>query len=66
VQGMFRAGFQHVMDLTYHRLGPFTLLRFSEAPTATRSQVEAAYRVLMTKHERRWGRTALGLFRGGV
>ncbi len=64
IKGMVNAGFEHVMDVTYRRLGLVTLLVFTEAPSASRSQLGAAYRVLMTRHERRWGRVALGLYRG--
>ena len=66
IQGIVRAGFQHVMDVAYYRLWVLTLLRFIESPTARRSQLDAAYRVLTSKHERRWGRVALGIYRNGM
>lgn len=66
IQGIVRAGFQHVLDVTYRRLGVVTLLQFVEAPSANQAQLNAAYHVLMTRHERRWGRVALGLYRGKI
>lgn len=64
IQGIVRAGFHHVLDVTYRRLGGVTLLRFVEAPSANAAQLNAAYHILVTRHERRWGRVALGFYRG--
>jgi GNAT superfamily N-acetyltransferase len=64
IRGIVRAGFQHVMDVVYRRLWRLTVLRFVEAPAAGRPQLDAAYRILTTPRERRWGRTAVGLYRG--
>jgi GNAT superfamily N-acetyltransferase len=66
IQGIMRAGFQHIVDVIYRRAGLMTLLRFVESPFANRTQIEAAYRVLMTQSEWRWGRTAVGIYRGGI
>ena len=63
IQGIARAGFQHVMNVAYYRWWVVTLLRFMEAPAAPRAQLDMAYRVLTSRHERRWGRVALGLYR---
>jgi GNAT superfamily N-acetyltransferase len=63
IQGIVHAGFEHVLDVLYRRWGPVTLLQFAEAPSASRTQLDAAYRILLTRHERRWGRVAFGVYR---
>lgn len=60
IQGMANAGFQQVIDLNYHRLYRLTLLWFQEAPTAPPPLVSAAYRILVDRHEHRFGRLAIG------
>ncbi len=64
IKGIVYAGFHHIMDVTYRRLGVVTLMRFYEAPAASRAQLDAAYRILTSRHERRWGRMALGVYLG--
>ncbi|MBK9713568.1 MAG: GNAT family N-acetyltransferase [Kouleothrix sp.] len=58
--GIINAGFDPVIDLTYCRLARLTLMRISQAPTARRPLVAAAYRILLSAHERRLGQLALG------
>ncbi len=66
IQGIQRAGFHHVTDLWYGRLGLVTFVRYKPARDARPAHVEAAYRVLTSKHERRWGGIALGLYHDGT
>ena len=63
IQGIQHAGFQHVIDMTYRRFGAVTFMRFTESPSATPSQIDAAYRILTSKNEKRLGQTALGIYR---
>ncbi len=60
VKGFVNAGFSHVLDLTYRRLGPLTLLWFSRLNRATPHLVNAAYQILVNPHERRIGPLAVG------
>jgi len=59
-RGFANAGFKQVVDLTYCRLYRLTLIRIYQAATARRPLVEAAYRILLNAHERRFGRLVLG------
>ena len=65
IQGIRLAGFDHVLDLGYLRLLHFTFLRFSEAPGADRDSVEAAYRILVKRSEKRYRRLAFGFQKKG-
>ncbi|MDQ4078122.1 MAG: GNAT family N-acetyltransferase [Chloroflexota bacterium] len=60
VQGMANAGFQHVVDVTYLRLYRLSVLWFHRSPSRQRPLVSAAYRILLDKHERRFGQLSLG------
>lgn len=60
VKGFVNAGFSHVLDLTYRRLGPLTLLWFSRINRATPHLVNAAYQILVNPHERQIGPLAIG------
>ena len=66
IQGIIRAGFRHVMDMDYRRLWVLTWVQFTASPSASPAQIEAAYRILTAKNEKRWGRVAFGLYRDGV
>lgn len=66
IRGIVQAGFQHVMDMAYRRWWLFTFLQFIESPSANPSQLGAAYRLLMSKNERRLGRVAVGIYRDGI
>jgi len=65
IRGIVGAGFHHVMDMLYCRLGPMTFVYFRGARAARPAQIDAAYRVLTSKHERRLGGVAVGLYRDG-
>lgn len=61
VRGFVNAGFQHVIDLTYRRLSYLTILWFHHASsTVPPHLLTTAYRILVSPHERRLGRLALG------
>lgn len=60
VKGIVNAGFSHTLDLTYRRLGPLTLLWFSQTNNARPDLVNAAYDILVNSHERRIGPLAVG------
>lgn len=66
IQGIVRAGFQHVMDMTYRRLWVATFLQFRESLSASPSQIAAAYRILTGRGETRLGRIAIGIYRDGI
>ncbi len=66
IQGIFRAGFRPVIDMTYRRLGAVTWLWFTEAPSANPAQIDAAYRILTSQNEKRLGRFAIGLYRDRI
>lgn len=60
VRGIANAGFEHVVDITYRRLLRLTLMWFFQSPSPQRPLVAEAYRVLLSRHERRFGRLAVG------
>ena len=60
IQGIINAGFRPVVDVIYRRLYRFTLFWVFHDATAQQSHISAAYRILINKHERRWGHLALG------
>jgi len=60
IQGIVNAGFRPVVDVIYRRLYRFSLFWVSHDATARQSHISAAYRILINKHERRWGYLALG------
>jgi hypothetical protein len=60
IQGIVNAGFRPVVDVIYRRLYRLTLLWIFHDSTASQSHISAAYRILINKNERRWGRLALG------
>jgi hypothetical protein len=60
IQGIANAGFRPVVDVIYRRLHRFTLFWVFPDAAARQSHISAAYRILVSKHERRWGRLALG------
>ena len=60
IRGIANAGFNHVVDLTYRRAFRLTLIWFSRADTARSPILAAAYRILLSAHERRFGRLTLG------
>lgn len=60
IRGFANAGFNPVIDLTYHRFFRLTMLWFREAPTALPRLVLAAYRILLNSHEVRIGSLAIG------
>ena len=61
IRGFANAGFESVVDVTYHRLFRLTLLWIREAASAPRPLVLAAYRILLNEHERRLGQLAIGI-----
>ena len=60
IRGFANAGFQPVVDVTYRRFYRLTILWIHQAPSAQPPLVAAAYRILINKHEWRWGRLAVG------
>jgi hypothetical protein len=52
------------MDMAYYPVCGVTLLRFIESPSALHTQLDVAYWVLTSRHERR--RVALGLYHDGM
>jgi GNAT superfamily N-acetyltransferase len=60
IQGIINAGFRPVVDVIYRRLYRFNLLWVFHDDTAKPAHIDAAYRILVNKHERRWGHLALG------
>lgn len=60
IRGIANAGFQHVVDVTYHRLLRLTFFWIHEALSARRPLLAAAYRILINEHEWRLGRLAVG------
>ncbi len=60
IQGIANAGFNQIVDVTYHRFFRLTVLWFREAPTAPPALVSAAYCILLNRHERRFGPLAIG------
>jgi ribosomal protein S18 acetylase RimI-like enzyme len=60
VRGFVNAGFERVLDLSYRRIYSLRLMWLRAAPSARRSFVSAAYRILRNDHERRFGRLVIG------
>lgn len=60
VRGILRAGFQHIVDLTYRRFWRLKLLRFFHAPNASPASLAASYRILLD-NEWRIGSFAFGI-----
>jgi ribosomal protein S18 acetylase RimI-like enzyme len=61
--GFANAGFSRVIDLTYCRAYRASLIWFHRATAAHEPLVAAAYRILLSAHERRFGRLVLGFRR---
>jgi len=59
-RGFANAGFRRVVDLTYCRIYRLSLIWFRQTTTDRQPLVAAAYRILLSAHERRLGRLALG------
>jgi ribosomal protein S18 acetylase RimI-like enzyme len=59
-RGFANAGFRRVVDLTYCRVYRVSLIWFRQAAADRQPLVAAAYRILLSAHERRLGRLALG------
>lgn len=60
IQGFVNAGFQPILDCTYGRFYRLTLMWLSKAPAAKRTLMQAAYRLLVNRHERRLGQLLVG------
>jgi ribosomal protein S18 acetylase RimI-like enzyme len=60
ISGIVNAGFKHVVDLTYWRAWCLTAMWFSQGASTQSSLLAAAYHILLSVHERRFGRLALG------
>jgi ribosomal protein S18 acetylase RimI-like enzyme len=60
ISGIVNAGFKHVVDLTYWRAWRLTAMWFSQVASGPSPIVAAAYRILLSAGERRFGRLALG------
>lgn len=63
VRGFVNAGFKPVLDLVYRRFLLLTVMWLDLARPPRNGLVQAAYRLLVNKHERRLGRLVIG-FRG--
>jgi GNAT superfamily N-acetyltransferase len=60
IRAFANAGFQPVVDVTYRRFVHLTVMSVHHAPSARRSLVSAAYRILLNDHERRFGHLIFG------
>lgn len=60
ISGIANAGFRHVLDLTYWRIWRLKAMWFSRVASDPSPLAAAAYRILLSAHERRFGRLALG------
>jgi ribosomal protein S18 acetylase RimI-like enzyme len=60
IRAFANAGFQPVVDVAYRRLYYLTLMWIHHAPSARRTLVSAAYRILLNNHERRLGQLIIG------
>ena len=60
IRGFVNAGFQPVVDCTYHRFYRFSLLWVQQGRSSQNALVPAAYRILLNEHERRWGQLIVG------
>jgi ribosomal protein S18 acetylase RimI-like enzyme len=60
IRAFANAGFQPVVDVAYRRFHHLTLMWIRHAPAAPRPLVSAAYRILLSDHERRLGQLIVG------
>lgn len=63
IRAFANAGFQPVVDVVYRRVYRLTTLWLEPAPSVERPLLLAAYRILTSPHERRFGRLAVGIKR---
>lgn len=61
IRAFANAGFQPVVDVIYRRMYRLTTLWLKPAPSVARPLLLAAYRILTSPHERRFGRLAVGI-----
>ena len=60
IQGIAKAGFKRVLDLTYRRFYHLTVMWINQAPSTQQPLISAAYHILVNDHERRFGRWVIG------